>query len=226
MIPGVQTDQLAVTPRTSPTAAVDAGTLVRAVALATFVGGAGGVATAHAQGWLPNSLSPLANSATIWSLVALLVAATARRRSTAVAAAAVTLWSLEAGYVLGSAMKGNPSAPSTVLFWLLAGAVVGPVVGLAAHALRRGSPPLAALATGSLVGVATGEGIYGLTVVGNTTSPWFWRGQIVLAVGALAVAAATRLRTWPLIGAAVGVAAAVAIAFVAVYRMDLLASFG
>jgi hypothetical protein len=48
----------------------------------------------------------------------------------------LTLASLELGYVAMAAVRGYPSAVTTVSFWLLAAVVFGPPVGLGAYLLR------------------------------------------------------------------------------------------
>ncbi len=45
-----------------------------------------------------------------------------------------------------------------------------------------------------MAGVLIGEGVYGLTVIAETTAPAYWWGSIALGVVGLVAAAALRLR--------------------------------
>src|SRR5687768_12359549 len=106
--------------------------LVQVVGVALALGGL----TAFAQGWLPAEVGSLANSAGTWVLVAFLLALRARRARVAVACASCALVSLVAGYYTVNDLRGFPSSTGAVLFWTFAALLVGPALGLAAHALR------------------------------------------------------------------------------------------
>jgi hypothetical protein len=166
-----------------------------------------GVLTAYAQGWLNGDLNSLANSAAPWSLVAFALASPSRARWLAALCGALALALLEVGYVVGSALKGYSSAPSTVAFWLLAAAVVGPMLGLAGHAARSGPPVLAAVGSGFIAGVLVGEGLYGLS---HLRVPGYSWGEIVGGLALLAVLTGRRPPSWWSAGAALAATAVVA----------------
>ncbi|WP_165307345.1 DUF6518 family protein, partial [Agromyces binzhouensis] len=143
---------------------------------------------------LPAETSSLANSAGGWTIpTALLVVLLARGYREAAVAGAAAFIALTLGYAVASGWRGIAFDPTT---WAIIGVLAGPVVGCAAHALRRRGMQLA-LGTSVLAGILVGEGVYGLTVVAETTSPvWWW---IEIAVGAaVLVAGVLRVRPWGL----------------------------
>ncbi len=149
-----------------------------------------GVLTAYAQGWLPERLGSLANSAGTWALVAfilsLLVAASAPE---AAAFGALSLIGLLAGYVVGAHMRDVPSSTTTVSFWVAAALVGGPVLGLSGYWIRYRRDLFAAAGVGIVSGVLIGEGIYGLTQIADTTYPPYWWGEIVVGLILLVIGA-------------------------------------
>ncbi len=151
--------------------------------------------TSWGQLLLPPETASLANSAGGWTIpTAILVLLLARGYPEAAIAGGAGFIALTLGYGVASGWRGIAFDPTT---WAIVGAFAGPVIGCAAHALRRRGMQLA-LGTSVLAGVLIGEGIYGLTVVADTTSPaWWWMqvatGAIVLVVGAL------RVRPWGLV---------------------------
>lgn len=162
------------------------------VRIAALVGVAlvlGGL-TSFGQALLPAEFAPVANSAAGWSVpTAILVLVSARGYPEAAIGAALAFVSLTVGYALVSGWRGFPYDPTE---WAVVGLVAGPVIGCAAHALRRGRYQ-AALGAGVLAGSLIGEGVYGLTVVAETTSPVSW--WVAIAMGAaLAVGTSIRLR--------------------------------
>jgi len=200
--------------RTQSTALVLAGAAGLAVAL--------GVLTAYAQGWLPEETNSLANSVGTWVLVAFILALVPATPTGAVACGVVTLLGLLAGYVIGAALRDFTSSTSLIIFWGLAAALAGPLVGLSASWVRSGRPARVAAGAGTMVGVLVGEGVYGLSFIADTTSPPYWWAEIVIGVavfGALSVSCRLRLR-WVAVAALV--AAAVGSTFVVVYSQDLI----
>lgn len=198
----------------APTAAVR----VAIVVVAAFGLGA---ATSFGQLLLPPEFAPLANSASGWAMpTALLVFVVARGYGEAAIGGALAFVALTIGYAVASGWRGIVFDPVT---WAVIGLLTGPVVGTAAHAVRRPVRP-AAIGAGVLAGILVGEGVYGLTVVADTTSPVYW--WIAIALGAaLVTAVAVRIRS---VGAAVSmvvVTAGVAAAFVAAF-MALPVLFG
>ncbi len=198
------------------------------VPIATAIG-AGlllGALTSFAQGWLPDGLRSVSNSAGSWCLVAFVLAARTSRRLVAALVGSLTLLALLGGYVLASAARGFASSDALLLFWGLAAVLVGPVLGLAAHEVRRGSPTRAALGVATMSGVLVGEGAYGLRYIADTTYPPYWWGSIVVGIALLVVIAAVRLRGALPIAIAAAVTAIVAVAFVALYSGELFQLFG
>ena len=176
-----------------------------------------GVLTAYAQGWLPEQLGSLANSAGTWALVAfiasLLIATSAPE---AAVFGSLSLLGLLAGYVVGAQMRDVSSSTSTVAFWIAAALVGGPVLGLSAYWIRFRRDLLAATGVGVMSGILVGEGIYGLTQIADTTYPPYWWGEI--AVGLILLIVGTRrLLGFRAIAFSIGVAALAGASFVVVY---------
>jgi hypothetical protein len=176
-----------------------------------------GVLTAYAQGWLPEQLGSLANSAGSWSLVAFIAALLiATSAPEAAVFGSLSLLGLLAGYVVGAQMRDVSSSTTTVGFWIAAAVVGGPVLGLSAYWIRVRRDLLAATGVGVMSGILIGEGIYGLTQIADTTYPPYWWGEIVVGL-ILLVVGARRLLGVRAVAIAVGVAALAAAAFVLVY---------
>ena len=53
----------------------------------------------------------------------------------------------------------------------------------------------APVGAGAVAGLIIGEGIYGLTVISDTTSPPYWIAQLLAGVAFLAIAITRRART-------------------------------
>jgi hypothetical protein len=94
---------------------------------------------------------------------------------------------------------------------------VGPVAGIAATWLRSPRPVLIALGASAPAAVLIGEGLFGLTVVNDTTSPVFWTIELAAGIGIVLVTAVRRLRTVPSIAVLVGASALGAALFYVVY---------
>lgn len=175
-----------------------------------------GFGTFHAQGWLPEALSPFANSASGWTLLTACLVAIVRpgwRRGAALGAASFVL--LVLGYA--AAADGADLFYSPVRFAII-GLVVGPFVGAAAASLRAGGRTAAA-ATALLSGVGLGEAIYGITEVSDTTGLTYWGGIGVCALALLAGMVTRRLRDRDSRVVAVVGTAVVAGAFGVAYRL-------
>lgn len=183
---------------------------------------AGGALTAFAQGWLPDEVGSLANSAGTWALVAFALALLAPRAPLAAGCAALALVALVLGYYVTNELRSFPASPRTVVFWLLAATFVGPVLGLAAYGVRRAAPLYAAVAAGVVAGVLLGEGVYGLRVIADTTYPPFWWAEIGAAALLLVVVWVVRRLDVLRAAASVLVAVTVAAVFLVVYQQDLL----
>lgn len=178
--------------------------------------GLGGL-TALGQAHLPEVLGPLANSSGSWTVVAFGCALVPRSARSAASVGGLAMLALVAGYVLANSLRGFPSSTALLLFWGVAGVTIGPLVGLGAHWVRSRRDLWAGLGAGGLAGVLVGEGVYGLTVVGETTPAAYWWGSVLL--GVLVVTAASTVWLHGLTARVVApvVAAAVAGAFVVLY---------
>ena len=185
-----------------------------------------GVLTAYGQEWLPREVNSLANSAGSWSLIAFLLALLATGPRVAAACGALSLLSLLAGYVLGAGVRGYASGSALIVFWGLAGVLVGPFLGLGAYWVRAGRRALAAVGAGGMGGVLIGEGVYGLAYIADTTYAPYWWGSIVAGIALLAVIGALRLRRPLPVLLSVAVAGTVVAAFVVAYSGNLIALFG
>ncbi len=185
-----------------------------------------GALTAFGQGWLSDSARSVSNSAGLWCLVAFLVAVTVARRSVSALIGFLTLLALLAGYVLASADRGYESSTSLMVFWGLAAVVVGPVLGIAAHEVRRGPPMSAALGIAVMSGILVGEGAYGLLYIAETTNPLYWWSSIGVGIGLLVGVFLRRLRQRRPVAVAVMATAVVATAFVLLYSGDFIGLFG
>ncbi|MDP3892338.1 DUF6518 family protein [Nocardioides sp.] len=148
--------------------------------------------TSWAQGVLPDALASFANSPSGWTvLTALLVAAVRPSLAWGAAFGVVSFVSLVLGYTIVSELRGLAYNP---MFWSVVGVMAGPVLGAAAAAVVGRHTVRAALGAGALAGVLVADGIYGLTVVGDSTSPVYW--SLCLVAGAVLVGGtALRLRS-------------------------------
>jgi len=184
---------------------------VGAVVVASFLLG---MLTFYAQGFLPDAWRSFANSASGWTLLATLLVFCAQV-STRVAAVlgALSFLLLVLGYAAGAQLNGLSYSP--VLFGVV-GVVVGPFVGLAAAWLRA-RRVRAALATALIAGIFTGEAVYGLTVIADSTRPEYWVAIGVVGIVLLVGMLSTRVRGWVPVTVAVLGTAAVAAAFLAAY---------
>lgn len=137
--------------------------------------------TSYAQGGLlPDAFSSFANSASGWTvLTALLVYWSRARTGPAAVLGAVSFVLLVLGYTVAADVRGFFYDP---LIWSVVGVVVGPFVGIGTSWLRA-TGVRAALGTALFAGIGIGECVYGLTVVGETTSPVYW-----VVIGAISLA--------------------------------------
>jgi hypothetical protein len=117
------------------------------------------------------------------------------------------------GYTAGAQLNGLSYSP--VLFGVV-GVVVGPFIGLAAAWLRA-RRVRAALATALLAGIFTGEAVYGLTVIADSTAPEYWVAIGVVGISLLIGMVWVRLRGWAPVTLAILGTGAVAGVFLAAY---------
>lgn len=176
-----------------------------------------GVLTAYAQGWLPEQMGSLANSSGSWALVAFVLAMLTATPVAGSVAGALSLVALLGGYIVGAGLRDFPSSTSLVVFWGAAALLVGPLLGLGGYWVKDRRGPLAAVGLGAMSGVLIGEGAYGLAYIADTTYPPYWWGSIGVGLTLLSVVAIQRLTGLRARILAVGMCAATAVAFVAVY---------
>ncbi|SDP67285.1 hypothetical protein SAMN05660199_04567 [Klenkia soli] len=157
-----------------------------------------GAVTAAAQGWLPQQLAPLANSAGAWTLITAAAVGWSRVRPlpAAVLGAGAYL-ALNVGYALLSATRGLSYPIDPHNRWVAIGFVAGPLVGLGASWLRHRRDVLAALGVAGLAGVLVGEAWYGLTVLDPSPSALYWTSSAAGGCALLAWGVRTRLDGLP-----------------------------
>ncbi len=153
-----------------------------------------GALTALGQAWLPQSSASLANSGASWAVVAFVLALFATGVGRAILWGLLGLAGLVGGYYLTAISRQVPESPASIRFWMLAAVIIGPLLGLAASWVRRGSPVTAALGTGAAAGLLGGESVYGLTAIAGSTSSLYWTIQLAVAVALLIALDAWRVR--------------------------------
>jgi hypothetical protein len=184
-----------------------AGWAVLAATAALLLGGL----TSLGQTVLPDAVRPLANSASGWTLLTVLVLWWLRTRTWVSAVlGAVCFVLLNVGYALVSDALGFYYSP---VLWSVVGVLVGPFVGLAvAWARQRAVLRPAAVGFGFLAGLLLGDAVSGFVRVRDTTGWIYWTA---LGVGALVWVALVAVRRldgtrdrWLLVGMTVATAAA------------------
>jgi hypothetical protein len=123
--------------------------------------GAGGV-TAYLQGVLSSDWNTIANSGAMWTLVAALAAGLLGRQRAIAASAGmlVLLGEIVGYYAYVTDVRHVPVLRAEEALWTVAALWIGPLVGLAAFAVRWGSAQHRVLALLALCGVVGGEGAY------------------------------------------------------------------
>ncbi|MBF4617767.1 hypothetical protein ITJ44_06715 [Clavibacter sp. VKM Ac-2873] len=143
--------------------------------------------TSPAQGVLPSWMGSLANSAGGWSMLAFVAVWLSRARPLLGAVlGAVSFVAMVEAYGVVSLWRGIFFSDPLSSMWIPIGLVAGPVLGVAAALVRHASRRWAIAGVAVLSAVLLAEGVYGLTVIAESTSPVYWTLEIVLAVGFLA----------------------------------------
>lgn len=175
---------------TPPTLAATTGSgVIRACLVVVGTGLIAGALTSWAQGVLPDSLGPLANSISGWTIVVVAAVAAVRPGPRAAAALGVAAFlALLLGYTLAAAARGLSYDPT---LWGVLGVLAGPMVGAAAAALVGPAPLRRGLGAGAIAGLLAADGGRGLTVLAATTSPVWWSCCLT---GAAALLVATAMR--------------------------------
>ena len=190
----------------------------RSIAIAVGCGLVVGALTSIGQSALPDQVRSLANGSAPWSLAAFILAAIAGGRDTVRSAilAAGALLAMLAGYDLITTLRGFPVSASMTLFWVVAAVIAGPVLGVGAAWSQGTDRPKAAAGVAVLASILVGEAIYGLTVIGDSTSPVYWTAQLLVGLGLVAFLG-IRLRSPTALVLCAGLTAAGAAAFYVLY---------
>ncbi|WP_141363772.1 DUF6518 family protein [Glutamicibacter uratoxydans] len=138
--------------------------------------------TSPAQQYLPEFMNSFANSCSGWVLLVSLVIWFSRLRPLPASAAGAAAFVLMVeGYRIVSQWRGFYYGEPFQDRFTVIGVAVGPIIGLSIALLRYGTRAWRTLAVIPVSTVLLGEGIYGLTVISETTSPIFWWLMIAAA---------------------------------------------
>jgi Family of unknown function (DUF6518) len=167
---------------------------LRACGLVVLVAIVVGGLTSPAQQYLPEALRSLANAAGPWFVVVLVSVRLGRSPlALSILLGIVGFLLLNATYGVVSELRGFPYSPLNV--WSIIAIPAGVVVGVTATWLDSKRRVLAVLAAAAPAIVLVAEGIYGLTVVLDTTGPVVWILELVGAAAWIAWVAARRYRS-------------------------------
>jgi hypothetical protein len=199
-----------------------------AIAITAGIALAAGAITPFAQQYLPDWLRSLANSSGSWAMIGLLAVYVSRARGVLAAVLGIAaLVLLNEAYAVVSTARGFYYAGGLASEWTFVAIVAGPIIGLAASWLRwsRAKPLLVTLAVAAPSAVLIGEGVFGLTVVAETTSPVYWWLQIAGGVAFVAIVSVRMLRRRGYIALAAVLTLTGAALFLAFYSWWLPALF-
>ncbi|WP_159617517.1 DUF6518 family protein [Arthrobacter zhaoguopingii] len=205
-------------PPTGPTRASRVGDRFRSSAIVLPLSFVLGALTSLGQTFLPESLSSVANSAGGWSAMAFALVWLSRSRYlSGMVLGVASFYLLNVGYAVISDLRGYSWSLSLGNFFVLMSFVAGPPIGLAAAWMRSRSTWVVAIASSAFPAVLIGEGIYGLTVVAETTSPVYWIISIASGVAFVAAVSFIRLRSPAPTALSVGLTVIGAAAFLQIY---------
>ena len=194
------------------------GDALRAALIVLVTAAVTGALTSVGQQYLPDELRSLANASGTWFAVVTVALVVARPRPVlAILLGVLGLIVMNEAYGVVSRWRGFYYGGGVSSIWNQIALLVGTVAGIAATWLRSPRPVLVALGASAPAAVLIGEGLFGLTVVSDTTSPVFWTIELAAGIGVVVVTAVTRLRTIPSIGVLVGATALGAALFYVVY---------
>jgi hypothetical protein len=191
---------------------------IRATLIVLVTAAVWGGLTSFGQQYLPEELRSLANAAGPWFAVVMASIVVARPRiGLAIILGGLGLIVMNEAYGAVSRWRGFFYGSGLGSIWNVIALLVGPMAGIAATWVRSSRPVLVALGASAPAAVCIGEGLFGLTVVSDTTSPVFWSLEIAAGIGVIVVAAVTRVRTFPALAVLVGASALGAGLFYVVY---------
>ena len=195
------------------------GDALRAALIVLVTAAVTGGLTTFGQQYLPHELRSLANASGTWFAVVMGALVVARPRPVlAILLGVLGLIVMNEAYGLASRWRGFYYGGGLSSMWNQIALLVGPVAGIAATWLRSPGPVLVALGASAPAAVLIGEGLFGLTVVSDTTSSVFWTIELAAGIGMVVITAVTRPRTVSAIGVLVGTTAVGAALFYVVYR--------
>jgi Family of unknown function (DUF6518) len=190
--------------------------VVRAIAIVVVVTIIVGGLTSPAQQYLPDALRSLANAAGPWFVTVLAALYAGRGRLVvAVILGIAGFLLLNISYGVVSELRGFSYSAGPHNIWSILAFPVGVIAGLAASWLRSSRSILVAIGASAPAAVLLGEGVYGLTMVLDTTGPVVWILELVCGVALLVAVSLRRLRSFRSIALCVGLAVLGAIALYA-----------
>jgi len=179
-----------------------------------FLGGL----TSYGQTVLPDALRPFANSSGGWTMLAfLLVWLSGARPALAAVLGIVAFEALVEGYGIVSLSRGYFYADPFSGIFSLIGLLCGPVLGFASSLARHGTARWATLGVTPLVAVLWGEGVFGLTMIADTTGVTYWILELVLGTVFLGLAVIRRRPSARVLLVACALSAVGGVVFYAVY---------
>jgi hypothetical protein len=194
------------------------GDALRAALIVLVTAAITGGLTSVGQQYLPHELRSLANASGTWFAVVMAALVVARPRPVlAILLGILGLIVMNEAYGVISRWRGFYYGGGVTSIWNQIALVVGPGAGIAATWMRSPRPILVAVGASAPAAVLIGEGLFGLTVVSDTTSPVFWTIELAAGIGLVVVTAVTRFRTISAIGALLSASALGAALFYVVY---------
>ncbi|MDX3056207.1 DUF6518 family protein [Streptomyces sp. NE06-03E] len=184
-------------------------------AFALTVGLAGGVLTSFGQSIIHGGWNSVVNSAAPWVTVALVVGLRAPKLwRRAAAAGLLSQIGLVAGYYVTAELRGFAAGISSVVIWLVVGAVAGPVYGAAGALLQDDRRLVRTSAAGVTGSVWVMEGLQFLSLASDSnsnsgpgrTAAWCYLATGVVLPLVLARTSRDRIRALLGLGAAAGAA--------------------
>jgi len=150
--------------------------------VAAGVGLALGTLSELGQAVVPPVVAPVTDSAGVWVVVTLLLALGSATSLRALVGATTCLVGCVGGYYIAAAVRGIAVRPSSIAFWGVAALAAGPVVGIGASWMRRGSARRSAAGAGLVSGLLVGEGAFGYVRDHGARASRYWIAQAALGI--------------------------------------------